>query len=266
MVKKILLFVLVLVFTATGVFAATSSAKPKSPIKTKIIEVQTKDNFVIKAKLLYPKGKQKNFPTIIMLHSLGYSSSSWGSLPETLAKQGYGVIAIDLRGHGLSNKDIKFRMKSWMYMSNKSFAKYPYDVLAVVNYVKQTSKKFSFNNYAIIGGDIGANTGVIYAQMINPKPHAMVLLTPYQNLKGLNIYDYRLGTTPLLVMCCKRDKYAVCQEVMLKTFSKGQFIINNTNLTTNGMLILKQDAQCRAKAIQFINQKLPPQKIVIQHQ
>ena len=67
-------------------------------------------------------------------------------------------------------------------------------------------------------------------------------------------------------MCSKKDKYAVCQEVMLKTFSKGQFIINNTNSTTNGMLILKQDAQCREKAIQFIKQKLPPQKIVIQHQ
>lgn len=265
MIKKILVFVLVLIFMTTGVFAAASNAKSKSPIKTKIIEVPTKDNFVIKAKLLYPKGKQKNFPTIIMLHSLGYSSSSWGTLPETFANQGYGVIAIDLRGHGLSNKDVKFRMKSWMYMSNKSFAKYPYDVVTVINYVKQTSKKFSFNNYAIIGGDIGANTGVLYAQMINPKPTAMVLLTPYQELKGLNIYDYRLGTTPLLVMCSKRDKYAVCQEVMLKTFAKGPYIINNTNSSTNGMLILKQDAQCRAKAVQFINQKLPPQKIVIQH-
>lgn len=264
MFKKILVFVLLLIFTSAGVFAATS-AKSKSPIKTKVIEVPTKDNFVIKAKLLYPKGKQKNFPTIIMLHSLGYSCSSWGTLPETFANQGYGVIAIDLRGHGLSNKDVKFRMKSWVYMSNKSFAKYPYDVLAVINYVKQTSKKFSFNNYAIIGGDVGANTGVLYAQMINPKPMAMVLLTPYQELKGLNIYDYRLGSTPLLVMCSKRDKFAVCQEVMLKTFAKGPYIINNTNLSTNGMLILKQDTQCRAKAIQFINQKLPPQKIVIQH-
>lgn len=264
MIKKLLVFMLVLVFTTTCVYAATSTVKSKSPIKTKVIEVTTKDNFIIKAKLLYPRGKQKNFPTIIMLHSLGYCSASWGDLPETFAKQGYGVITIDLRGHGISNKDSKFRMKSWMYMSNKSFAKYPYDVLAVINYVKQTSKKFAFNNYAVIGGDIGASTGVLYAQISGVNPKAMVLLTPYQELKGLNIYDYRLGTTPMLVMCCKRDKYAVCQEVMLKTFAKGPYIINNTNSTTNGMLILKQDAQCRTKAIEFINKNLPPQKIVIQ--
>lgn len=267
MLKKALVLIIVLMFAVCGVYAATGTAvKPKSPVRMKVVEVPTKDNFVIKAKYYYPRAKGKNYPTIIMLHSLGYCSDSWGDLPETFVKQGYAVVAIDLRGHGMSNKDIKFRMKSWMYMTEKSFSQYPHDVIAVMNYIKHTSKKASFDNYSIIGGDIGANTGVIVGQMTPQKPRAVILLTPYQKLKGLNIYDYRLGTTPILVMCSKRDKFAVCQEVMLKTFARGLFVINNTESSTNGMMILKQDAKCRQKAIQFINQKMPPQKPAAQPQ
>ena len=264
MFKKAFAIILVLFLTSACVYAATAAPKPKAPYKTKAFEVQTKDKFIIKSKLYYPRAKGNEYPTIVLLHSLGYSSDSWGSLPETFVKQGYAVLAIDLRGHGLSNKDAKFRLKSWRYFTNKSFVKYPYDVITVMNSVKQLSKKVSFNNYAIIGGDIGANTAVSVAQNYPTKPKAVVLMTPYQEFKGINIYNYKLPTTAILVMCSRKDKYAVCQEVMLKTFAKAPYVINNTNLITNGMLIIKQDAQCRNKTIQFINKYLPPKKITAQ--
>lgn len=263
MLKKFIILVLVCTFTMSGVFAATKKAK--KPYITKTIEVTTKDSHIMKAQLLYPRAPKgtktkKQYPTIIFLHSLGYSSTQWKELPYTFVKQGYAVLLVDLRGHGISNKDAKFRVKSWTYFTNKTYKQYPYDVLAVINMTKQMNKKASFNNYAIIGGDIGANTGVLAAQLMHIKPKAMVLLTPYQQFKGLNIFDYQLGTTPILVMCCKQDKLAVCQEVSLKTFAKGKFVINNTNYPTNGMMILQHDPACKKKAIEFINQNMPPVK------
>ena len=265
MLKKALVLILVFVFTMSGVFAATSTKKKKKPYITKTIEVTTKDSHIMKAQLLYPrtpKGSKVKvqYPTIIFLHSLGYSSSQWKELPYTFVKQGYAVMLVDLRGHGISNKDAKFRVKSWTYFTPKTYKKYPYDILALINTTKQITKKVSFNNYAIVGGDIGANTGVLVAQLMPIKPKAMVLLTPYQQFKGLNIFDYRLGTTPILVMCSKSDKYAVCQEVSLKTFAKGKFVIHNTNYPTKGMLILQHDSACKKKAIEFINQNMPVKK------
>lgn len=265
MLKKAFIVILVLVFTMSGVFAATTTKKKKKPYISKTIEVTTQDSHIMKAQLMYPrtpKGvKVKNpYPVIIFLHSLGYSSSQWKELPYTFVKQGYAVMLVDLRGHGISNKDAKFRVKSWTYFTPKIYKKYPSDVIALINTAKQTNKKVSFSNYAVIGGDIGANTGVLVGQTLPVKPKAMVLLTPYQQFKGLNIFDYQLGTTPILVMCCKSDKYAVCQEVSLKTFSKGKFVINNTNYPINGMMILQHDAACKKKTIEFINQNMPAKK------
>lgn len=272
MLKKAFVVIIVLMlFTVSSVFAASSTAKKKKPYIAKTIEVTTKDSHIMKAKLIYPrtpKGvKGKVYPTIIMLHSLGYSSSQWGTLPQEFVKQGYAVLLVDLRGHGLSNKDVKFRLKSWNYFTPKTYNKYPSDVISVINQTKKMTKKVSFNQYSIIGADIGASTGVLISKQMYPKPKCMVLLTPSAELKGLKIFDYNgpvafseIGNGPILVMCSRNDNYAVRQELLLKNFAKGTYIINNTNLSINGMSILKLDSQCKNKAIQFINQNMPVKK------
>lgn len=263
MLKKLLVVILLMFFSVSGVLAATT-AKKKKPYITKVIEVTTQDAHIIKGKLIYPRTpkdvKVAPYPTIVFLHSLGYSSTQWGSLPDVFLKQGYAVLLVDLRGHGLSNKDAKFRVKSWTYFTNKIYKKYPSDVCALINQTKRTTKKVSFNNYSIIGGDIGANTAILVAQQLYPAPKSIVLLTPSRDMKGLNIFDYKLPNTPILVMCSRQDKISVSEEVMLKLFAKDKYIINNTDLNTNGMMILKLDSQCRNKAIQFINQNMPAKK------
>ena len=132
MLKKALVILFILTFTVASVYAETAKKKAKSPYKVQVIEATTSDNHLMKGKLVYKKpakGEKVCYPTIIMLHSLGYSSAHWGSLPAELLKQGYAILAIDLRGHGNSNKDIKFNPKSWAYFTNKTYEKYPSDVL-----------------------------------------------------------------------------------------------------------------------------------------
>ena len=41
--------------------------------------------------------------TVILIHDAGGDLDDWGSLPATLAGQGYRVVAVDLPGHGLSD-------------------------------------------------------------------------------------------------------------------------------------------------------------------
>jgi pimeloyl-ACP methyl ester carboxylesterase len=49
--------------------------------------------------LAWPGGPDR----IILIHEVGGDLDSWGTLPATLATEGYRVVAIDLPGHGLSD-------------------------------------------------------------------------------------------------------------------------------------------------------------------
>ena len=269
MLKKGFILFLLLIFNMIGVLAATSTPKAKSPYTTKAIEVQTADNHIMKAKVMYPKPpknvKGVSYPTVILLHSLGYCSTQWGTLPESLLKQGYAVLLVDLRGHGTSCKDAKFRIKSWTYFTEKTYKKYPSDVIAIINQTKQTTKRVSFNNYSIIGGDIGANTAVLVAQKMFPKPKSLVLLTPSVEMKGLTIATLHgvsaisdIGNAPIMVMCSKNDKYSINQENLLKKFVKGQYIVNNVDTNKNGMLIVRNDAKTVNCVIAFLNKNMKP--------
>lgn len=268
MLKKALITCLLFMFTLTSVLAATTVKKTKSPYTTKIVEVTTKDNHIMRAKLQYPKppkGVKVTYPTIIMLHSLGYCSSQWGALPEELLKLGYAVLMVDLRGHGISNKDTKFRLKSWTYFTNTTYQKYPSDVLAIINQTKITNKRVSFSDYSIIGGDIGANTAVLVAKKMHPKPKSMVLLTPTVDTKGLTIATLKgiaplseVGNGPILVMCSQHDKYSINQEMLLKKFARGEFIINNVDVNKNGMMIVRNNEKAMKSVIEFINDNMKP--------
>ena len=74
-----------------------------SAISKKEYTVSAADGFTIKSTLEYKRVKgQKEYPTVVLLHSLGYSSEWWESLPDDLMNSGYAVLMIDLRGHGKS--------------------------------------------------------------------------------------------------------------------------------------------------------------------
>lgn len=151
--------------------------------------MQSVDGFGIKATLEYPKVKgKKDYSTVVLLHSLGYSSQWWETLPKELTNSGYAVLKIDLRGHGKSVYNSRLVRTSWKSMTNSAYAKYPDDVIKVVEFVKaENSKKTFFNNWAIVGADIGASTAILAADKIANKPKTIVLLSPVVKTRGLYV-------------------------------------------------------------------------------
>ena len=141
--RRIVLFILALflIFTSLPVKSAPLIMK-------KDVQAVSSDGFNITATLSYPRVKsQKEFKTVVLLHSLGYNSQWWEDLPKLLLEKGYAVLAIDLRGHGTSIYNSKLTKTSWKSMKNSAYAKYPDDVLAVIDKVKEeNSKRIFFNN------------------------------------------------------------------------------------------------------------------------
>jgi pimeloyl-ACP methyl ester carboxylesterase len=233
-IKKIFLLVVVFIFASS----VTTYAK----VVKKELEVQTKDSRIIKATLSYVNIQgRKKYPTVILLHSLGYTSSNWGNLIPCLNNAGYAVIAMDLRGHGKSVYDAKFHQKPWRYFTPKAYKMFPGDVLAVMAQVQKQYKKADLNNFAIVGADIGANTAILAASKMPKKPKTMVLISPTTNFKGLYtpLAMVDVGAVPVLAMASNKDGYCLQEEKKLSKFAQGGFYALNYPQGGMGMMMLK---------------------------
>lgn len=233
--KKISIFILtIFVLTISAQCANCATIK-------KDIEIQTKDSRIIKAKIIYEKSSaQKKLPVVLLLHSIGYSSLDWSNLIKDLNKAGYAVIAMDLRGHGQSVYDKTFHKKSWLYFTNKTFQKYPSDVIGIINQVQAQAKNLDMKNMAIVGADIGANTAVLATVDMKIKPKTLVLISPTETFKGLYIpIALTKINMPILSMTSTKDRYSIQAQRELAKFSQGGFYAQNYPNGGMGMIMIK---------------------------
>lgn len=238
MKRIILILTLFLLLINTIANAATNTV-------FKEITATSVDGFTMKGYLEYPKIKnQKEFPTVVLLHSIGYSSDWWCNLPQDLLNQGYAVLKIDLRGHGKSVYNSKLLRTSWSSMTNNAFAKYPDDVIKVIEQVKsENTKKVFFNNWAIVGSDIGASTAILVADKISYKPKTLVLLSPVVKTKGLYVPVKlaNLDNIDIFSISGTNDNSGHNAQEYLKKFSQATFATYISESRSTGMLMLKND-------------------------
>ena len=233
---------LTIILTLFLFFINASIAAPEKTVK-KDMKVLTADGFSMCATLEYPKSKQKEYSTVVFLHSLGYSSEWWEGLPEEFLDNGYAVLKIDLRGHGASVYNSKLVRLSWKSMTNTAYSKYPTDVIKVIEQVKSDNKKEFFNNWAIVGSDIGASTGVLVANKIAYKPKTIVMLSPVVSTKGLYIPVKlaELDNIDILTISGDGDTQGQNAQEYLKKFAQSQFAIYISESRSSGMIMLKKD-------------------------
>ena len=226
-------------------FFINTSAEAAQAVVKKDMKVVAKDGFNISATLTYPKVKtQKEFQTVVLLHSLGYNSQWWSDLPSDLLDKGYAVLTIDLRGHGESVYNRKLTKISWKNMRNSAYAKYPEDVLAVINAVKDdNTKKVFFENWAIVGADIGASAGVIAADRYKVDPKTIVMISPVVKTKDIYIPVSlaHLENVDILSISGTDDYDSVEAATYLSRFAQNEFATLTSESKSTGMLMLKND-------------------------
>ena len=229
----------------------------------KELTVVTQDGFTLKANLKFKKDKTiKDYPTVVLIHSLGYNSQWWGDLPSALADNGFAVLTIDLRGHGASVYNAKLNKVSWTSLTNSAYKKYPDDVIKVVQAVKdEYPKKTFFNNWAIIGSDLGASTGIIAADKLKEKPRTIVMLSPVVQARGLYtpVSIAQLDNVDFLSITGEYDLAALEAEKYLKKFAQGDFSTYTSASKSAGMVMLKNDPNVKELILGWINKYLKPQ-------
>lgn len=248
LIKKIVLLLVIFIFA--------SSTNTYCKVIKKDIEFQTKDSRVIKASISYTQiAGVKKYPTVVLLHSLGYSSANWGNLIPDLNNAGYAVVAIDFRGHGKSIYNSQFQKRSWVYFKQKTYLKFPNDVMQMLKQVQTQIKLVSLDNMAIVGADIGANTAILVAKQLpqKQKPKTMVLISPTTNFKGL--YTPLIMTDldmPMLSMVSNKDQYCLDEQKKLAKFSQGGFYAQNYPNGGMGMMMLKVNPAMSQDIVRWI--------------
>lgn len=253
--RRIIILTLIIFFAFTNIEALTAQKYMEKEVKA-----IASDGFNISATLTYPKIKnKKEFSTIVLLHSLGYNSKWWESLPNDLLDKGYAVLAIDLRGHGKSVFNSKLTKNSWKNMKNSGFAKYPDDVLAIINQVKyENSKKVFFNNWAIVGADIGASAGVLAADKMDIHPKTIVMISPVVKTKDLYIpiSMAHLEGVDFLSISGTDDIASKKAELYLTKFAQNEFLTYTSDSKTTGMMMLKNDTSLSKMITEWIGEYL----------
>ncbi len=164
-------------------------------------------------------------PAIILLHMLRRTRTDWDTIAKWLQKNGYSVIAIDSRGHGLSTGN-------WEQFTEEDFNKMKLDVAAAKS-VLENAAKADVKRLAIIGASIGANTAMNYgAEDADVK--TVVLLSPGLEYRGVKISDTRFNK-PFLVVASKEDQYSAqsAQEIANKNPTAKVIMYENAGHGTN---------------------------------
>lgn len=241
--RKLVIFILAIMLVSLPLLSADASEKKAKKNKEVKIEYETKDHFLISAKLSYPKKKEKLYPLIVLLHSIALDSKEWGILPDKFLEAGFAVLSVDLRGHGESIYNINLDKKYWQNMSLSGFAKYPSDVCGLLDYIKQEHKNVSVANMAIVGADVGANTAILASQKMKIKPYAIVLISPQTSFKGLYIPIALadLQSTNILFVYSENDFQTVREIKSIKRFAQAEIAEKTFKSGGSGMVLVKNN-------------------------
>ena len=227
-------------------------------IAVKEIKYITPDGFRMNAELRYKNiPNQQEIPTVVLLHSLGYSSTWWEDIPDKLTEKGYAVLLIDMRGHGKSVYNSKLTRVSWKSLTQKAYSKYPDDVIGILDYIsKENPHKEFFNKWAIIGSDIGGITGIIAAKNYPINPKTIVFISPVVKAKGLYapVKLAELDNVDILSICGIQDTSSINAQEYLKKFAQSAYVEYPSESKSSGMLMIKNDKTLSPLIIKWIEQ------------
>ncbi len=150
------------------------------------VTLTTLDNVAVAGIYYYP-GKLNGDPArkraVLCLHMMPATKESWNTLAEPLSVQGFGVLTIDLRGHGESTDG----PDGYKNFTEAQHQKSMEDVEAAIAYLLEEKE---FEEISVIGASIGANLA-LQALGEHPEIKTAVLLSP-----GLNYYG--VETMPVI--------------------------------------------------------------------
>ncbi|MBI5211079.1 MAG: alpha/beta hydrolase [Elusimicrobia bacterium] len=199
---------------------AATPAKKRRVLPGIVVELAARDGWRLKAKYVPPKDDNLTF---LLLHAKGRRLEDWYVLGRKLANWGYGYLAPDFRGHGLSVVSPEGQTVRWkdfkITKTYNEFANMSMDVEAAVAYL--AGQGVTEEGVAVIGAEVGSSIGLKYAA-VRPQVPLVVMLSPgirYQEVLTVNaMRAYK--DRPILMVHSEEDKKSASETGLLRAFAK----------------------------------------------
>jgi len=147
-------------------------------------------------------------PAVVLVHGWRQSRADWQPLVPLLQKAGIAVLAMDLRGHGKSTREMTAigpALVDPKEFTLRDFQKMQLDISVAVEWLEE-NPDIDRNRIALVGGALGANLALCYATA-NEDLAALVLLSPSLNHNGIRADDAmrKLRPLPLRIVVSHND-------------------------------------------------------------
>ncbi|MEP7284479.1 MAG: alpha/beta fold hydrolase [Chloroflexota bacterium] len=137
------------------------------------IEIPMADGLKIQGTFYSVSGSEKA-PAVLLLHQLGGTRVQWEPLIMPLAQKGYNILAVDMRGHGLTGGD-----RNWTLAES--------DAHALMDWLRK-QPSVDPDHVVVIGASIGANLALRVCAT-DDACHATIALSPDVNYEGVDARD-----------------------------------------------------------------------------
>ena len=170
------------------------------------VSILTHDKVKLAGDFYPPRSKNSRAPAALLIHDAGADRRQCAKIAERLRMQGFGVLALDLRGHGGSplgktpwkELDEEQQGKIW------SFAKR--DLEAGANWLRER-KDLHSTNLSLVGVGAGAALVAKHARG-NGNVRAVVLVAPSSKAFGFDLEGdlAKLEGLPTYIVAAKKDR------------------------------------------------------------
>lgn len=227
-----------------------------SPLETSVptekVTFQTADG-VTSVGTFVPPAKVRA-PAILMLHQLGLDKSTYQELFAPLRAAGFGLLALDFRGHGES-VEVGQRKISWEDFQKKDWQGLLLDVQAALETLVK-KRGVDPEQIGIIGASIGANVA-LQALTQEKAIKSGVLLSPGLDYRGIVTEEAakKASGQPVLLVAAKGDTYAYDSSNQLAQ-SIGPDTFYEVSGDAHGTLMLGHDPDLAGRIVEHFSQSL----------
>lgn len=216
------------------------------------ITFKTTDGVKISGNFLRPH--KEHSPIFLLLHMMPSTKESWNSFASLLNRNGFAVLAIDLRGHGNSIE------KNGMIMNYREFKDPDHresmkDIAAAKEFlVKQ--KNIDVTRMALAGASIGANLSLWQASM-DKDIKLLILLSPGLNYRGIIAEDLAPKYSgPVYLLASEGDTNAARSSRELSNIFPGDRMLEIINGDSHGTNMFVTEPGLMEKLLNWSIQKL----------
>lgn len=229
--------------TEENVPFAPLSLPPTPPVNAKkdIFDIGMVTDDGVHLQGTYYRPAAVDAPGVVLLHMLGRKRQDWDAFARQLQDAGYGVIAIDLRGHGESD-------------GKREWAKMTQDAAIATQFIR-SREEIDPDRIVLMGASIGANIAINDAAQ-DPDVAGVALLSPGLDYRGVKTAEAvkQYGARPLFIAASSEDEYATKSARKLDALAQGPHQLLILKNQGHGTQMLGKDNGLEKAILQWLTE------------